>query len=213
MSELSCKVLTSAAGPAAMSRRFAPATRARHAAGRGWPLRRNLPLRRLHSLQGDHSRRGSLLWADPTGRADRDRRLASAAHPRLPENRRLEGRDRVAPVDRGRPAARQGACAHHSWPGDDRRRQERRRPFRHRRAKNCLRASGHRDRLGARGAAGAAVRRRRPVLDRGAGADPRTRKARGRRRRLYRHGARHGLRQARRPRHGNRGAFKNPAAL
>ena len=63
------------------------------------------------------------------------------------------------------------------------------------------------------GARRAAVRRRRPVFDRGAGADEGSGVARRRRRRLYRHGARHGLRQARREGDDRRGAAEDPAAL
>ena len=59
----------------------------------------------------------------------------------------------------------------------------------------------------------APLRRRRRVLDRGAGADQGAGAARRRRRRLYRHGARHGLRQARSEGDGGRGAAKDPAAL
>ncbi len=62
-------------------------------------------------------------------------------------------------------------------------------------------------------AAAPAVRRRHPVLDRGARADSRAGKARGGRRGLHRHGARHGLRQARRAGDGDRGAAEDPAAL
>src|SRR5579863_10056640 len=52
-----------------------------------------------------------------------------------------------------------------------------------------------------------------PVVDRVAGADRVAAIARGGRRRLYRNGARHGLRQARVQRDDRRGAAENPAAL
>ena len=63
------------------------------------------------------------------------------------------------------------------------------------------------------GTAGAAVRRRDPLFDRGARAQRGSAIARRRRRRLYRARARHRFRQARRARDRRRSAFQDPSAL
>ena len=65
----------------------------------------------------------------------------------------------------------------------------------------------------ARAARRAAVRRRYPFFDRGAGADRVAKIARRRRRRLHRARARHGLRQVRRESDHRRSARSHPAAL
>ena len=90
--------------------------------------------------------------------------------------------------------------------GDDRRRQVGDRPRRHRREPHRRRASRPCDRLGAGGIAGAPVRRRHSVFDRCARADRGSQIAGRGRRGLYRDGARHGFRQARRQSDDRRGA-------
>ena len=84
---------------------------------------------------------------------------------------------------------------------------------RHRRDPRRRRASRPCDRLGAGGIADAQVRRRHSVFDRCARADRGSAIARGGRRGLYRDGARHRFRQARRQGDDRRSAAQDPAAL
>ena len=143
----------------------------------------------------------------------RNRALGRAAEARFRPHDRLEGCDRDEAHQRRRRAPEEGQGAHAARDGDDRRRQDGDRWRRHRREPHRRRASRPCDRLGACGIAGAQVRRRHPVFDRFAGADRGSAIACRGRRRIYRDGARHGLRQARRQGDDRRGAAQDPAAL
>ena len=109
--------------------------------------------------------------------------------------------------------AEEGQGEDRSGPGEIPRRQDRRGRDRDRHAGDPRRDHRHRHRLRAGRAAFPAVRRRRDFLDRGAGADRGAQEAGGGRRRLYRAGARHRLRQDRLQGDGGRGAAARPAAL
>ena len=97
--------------------------------------------------------------------------------------------------------------------GEVPRRQDGRGRDRDRHAGDPRRDGGDRHRLGAGRAAVPAVRRQGDLVDRGAGAERGAGEACGRRRRLYRAGARHRLRQDGREGDGRRGAAAHPAAL
>ena len=140
-------------------------------------------------------------------------RFDRRAGARLRQDDRLEGRDRNEAHDGRRRAPQEGPRAQPAGTRDPPRRQVGFGPRRHRRAAYPLRASCHRDRLRADGARGVAIRRRHPVLDPCACADRCSAIPCRRRRRLYRHGARDGLRQARRESDDRRGAAEDPAAL
>ena len=126
---------------------------------------------------------------------------------------RVEGRHRRPPHQRRRRAAEATPGQDRAGPRRDGRRQDLPGRDRHRPAGRPRRARRDRDRLGAGGAAGAAVRRPGHLLDRGAVAAGGARAPGRGRRRLYRARARDRLRQARRQGHGDRGRGPHPAAL
>ncbi len=145
--------------------------RPRHDPRGSRPSRRNVPQRRLHSLEGADPRRRGGAWPARAPRARRHRALDRVAHARFRAHDRLEGFDRHEAHQRRRRSSEEGQGAHASRNGDDRRWQDGDRQRRHRREPRHRRASRPCDRLGAGGIADAQVRWRCPVFDRRAGAD------------------------------------------
>ena len=107
--------------------------RARHDPRRRRPAWRNVPQRRLHSLEGADPRRRRSAWPARAASARRDRALDRAAETRFRPHDRLEGFDRHAPHQRRRRSSEEGQGAHASRDGDDRRRQDGDGQRRHRR--------------------------------------------------------------------------------
>ena len=218
MAEIAPRCWSSAAGPAATSRRSAPASSAstscwssRAGARAGWAA--------PASMSAASRRRRSSMPPTPSISARRAgdvgavRPARRAADPRLRAHDRMEGRHRRPSDQRRRRAAEAAQGQDRAGPRRDARRQDlpgrdRHRPA-DRRAEHVVLATGSEP----ASAAGAAVRRPRHLLDRGAVAAGGARAAGGGRRRLYRPRARHRLRQARRQGHGGRGRGPHPAAL
>ena len=107
--------------------------RSRHDPRRSRPARRNVPQRRLHSLEGADPRRGRGAWPARAPRAERHRAFDRTAEARFRPHDRLEGFDRHAAHHRRRRSPEEGQGAHAPWHGDDRRRQDGDRPRGHRR--------------------------------------------------------------------------------
>ena len=107
--------------------------RPRHDPRRSRPARRNLPQRRLHSLESADPRRRRGAWPSRAAGAQRHRALDRAAEARFRPHDRLEGFDRHAAHRRRRRSSEEGQGAHAPRDGDDRRRQDGDRQRRHRR--------------------------------------------------------------------------------
>ena len=174
MNELRCKVLDHRRRPRRLCRGDPrrPA-RPRHHPRRSRAARRDLPQRRLHSVEGAHPRRRRVPRARRRRSAlARDRHGAPRRRARLRADHRLEGRHRLAPDRRRRRAAEEGRRAQLARPRDAHRRQDARSSHadtgeQRIRCEHLILATGSEPTP----LAGAAVRRRRPVFDRGAGAD------------------------------------------
>ena len=181
--------------------------------GQGRRVGRHLPQCRLHPVQGADPRRRRLPARRRAVANGAARHQGRASDHRLAAHRRMEGRRRRPPDQRRRRAPEAPPGKDPAGPCRDGRRQVLPHRDRHRPAGRARRACRAGDRLGARGAAQPAVRRQGHLLDRGAVACQGARAAGRRRRGLYRARARHGLCQARREGHGDRGAGPHPADL